>query len=64
MYDSISKSDELFDAIPNNVDRAMFILFYYWGLTSKEISYAFAVSEELIEKRLAKCKEIVGSKFE
>lgn len=64
MYDSISKSDELFNLIPNNVDRAMFVLFYYWGLTYQEIGYAFAVPEELIEQRLSKCKDIIGSKFE
>ena len=63
MLDSIAATDELFDLIPNQIDRAFFILHYYWGLTYKEIGYAFNVPEEYVEVQLISTKEALERKY-
>jgi DNA-directed RNA polymerase specialized sigma24 family protein len=64
MLDSIVANDDLFNLIPNKVDRSMFILFYFWGLTYKEIGYCFDVPEELIIMQLNATKELVSEHYE
>lgn len=64
MLDSIVANDELFNLIENKVNRSMFILFYYWGLTYKEIAYCFNIPEELVMEQLRITKEAVSMHYE
>ncbi len=64
MLDSIVANSELFNLIPNKIDRCMFILFYYWGLTYQEIGYAFDVPEEFVMMELSRIKEFIELKYE
>ena len=63
MLDSIEITHELFDVIPNNIDRAFFVLHYYWGMTTKEIAYAFNTEEGLIKIQLQATKKIVEQNY-
>jgi DNA-directed RNA polymerase specialized sigma24 family protein len=40
-----------------NIERAMIVLFYYWGLTQKEIAYIFGVSESRVCQRMKNSHE-------
>lgn len=59
--DVYSCSDEIYDSIEHPVDRAMFILFYHWGLTYKEIAYAFNLEEQDVIQQLNAMKERIES---
>jgi len=54
--DSVLISNELFDVIPNKIDRAMFMLFYHWGLTYEEIGHCFSVPPEFIKEQIERAK--------
>jgi DNA-directed RNA polymerase specialized sigma24 family protein len=59
MLDSIVLNSQLLDLIPNQVDRAIFMLYYDWGLTEKEIGHCFDIEERLVLKRLTWVRELL-----
>lgn len=54
---------EVFEEIPNQIDRAIFIMFYVWGLTVAEVAYAFKVDEPFIMGRLDATRTMLQDRF-
>lgn len=59
MLESTTISDEIYDLIENRIDRCMFVLFYLWGQTPKEIGHCFNIPEELVLKHLDNARNAV-----
>jgi hypothetical protein len=55
--------DELFDTIEHPVDRAVFILFFVWGLTPHEIAYVFNTDTEEVELQINSMKALIESQY-
>jgi DNA-directed RNA polymerase specialized sigma24 family protein len=59
MLESTTISDEIYDLIENRIDRCMFVLFYNWGLTPKEIGHCFDLPEHIVLKHLQSARETI-----
>jgi DNA-directed RNA polymerase specialized sigma24 family protein len=59
MFESTTISDEIYDLIENRIDRAMFVLFYHWGLTPKEIGHTFNIPKALVLTHLKRTREMI-----
>lgn len=55
--------DELFNTIEHPIDRAVFILFFVWGLTPHEIAYVFNTEVDEVDHQIAKMKELIESQY-
>lgn len=59
MLESTTISDEIYNLIPNRIDRCMVVLFFKWGLTPEEIGHAFDIPPDLVVDHINKTKQAI-----